>query len=197
MSMGNLENDARLLELAEQIATAAHMGQADKVGQDYVEHPRRVAHNVLGVPHDPMQTSLAQLQCVAWLHDVIEDGPANGYSLDLADWRNFGFTEDTIEAVQVLTYRKPQFEPGISPIERAALKKQSKLEYYLRIATHPIARPVKLADLADNCNLQRQEALKASGAHHDPDKYPLALATIGLTRSEWEWFNETIKKQVA
>ena len=196
MTMGNPEQDARLIELAEQIANGAHMGQTDKTGNNYVEHPRRVAENVLGVPHDPMQTNLAQLQCVAWLHDVIEDGPANGYMLDLDDWRRFGFTEDTIEAVQVLSYHKPKFEEGISAIERAALEKQSKLDYYLRIAMHPIARPVKLADLADNCNLQRQESLKASGVHHDPDKYPLALATIGLTPTEWAWFNECIKKQV-
>ena len=196
MIPANIEENMRTLALAEQIATVAHKGQTDKIGHDYIDHPRRVVENTVTVPHNPMGTHMAQLMMVAWLHDVLEDGPDNGYHPNLQDWRDAGITEDTIEAVQLLTYRKPRLAPGLDTLQRAALIKQSKIDYYLRLAANHIARPVKLADLADNCNLQRQEALKASGAHHDPDKYPFALSIIDPTPEEWEWFNETIKKQV-
>ena len=191
--MGRIQH---LIDVAKEIATDAHRGQTDKSGHDYITHPLRVAENAMTVPHDPMMTHVAQLYCAALLHDVIEDGPDNGYKVDLRAWRDAGFGEDTIEAVQLLSYRKPRFEPGLSPIQRAALIKQSKIDYYLRIANHHIARPVKLADLADNCNLQRQEELKSKGAHFDPEKYPLALAVIDPTPEEWEWFNNRIKEQV-
>ena len=193
---GDLEKELRLIQVAEQIAIDAHRGQTDKTGHDYISHPRRVAENTITVPFEPMMTFAAQLHWVALLHDVLEDGPANGYHPNLDEWRAAGFGEDTIEAVQLLSYKKPRLEPGLSAIERAARIKQSKVDYYLRIANHHIARPVKLADLADNCNLQRQAELKVSGAHHDPDKYPLALAIIDPTPAEWEWFNNAIKKQV-
>jgi len=197
MIPANIEEDMRKLEIAQQIAALAHTGQTDKTGHDYIDHPRRVAENTMTVPHNPMGTHMAQLMTVAWLHDVLEDGPANGYTPQLDEWRAAGFSEDTIEAVQLLTYRKPHIAPGTSQLQSDAIIKQSKIDYYLRIADNHIARPVKLADLADNCNLQRQAELVASGAHHDPDKYPFALSIIDPTPEEWMWFNEAIKKQVS
>ncbi|EIC29586.1 MULTISPECIES: HD domain-containing protein [Methylomicrobium] len=70
----------------------------------------------------------------AILHDVVED---TGISFeDLADEN---FPAEVIEAVRALTK-----EPGESRIEAAE-----------RAVRNPIARAVKLADVADNMNLSR------------------------------------------
>jgi guanosine-3',5'-bis(diphosphate) 3'-pyrophosphohydrolase len=70
----------------------------------------------------------------AILHDVVED---SGISIeDLADEN---FPEEVIEAVRALTK-----EPGESRIDAAK-----------RAVRNPIARVVKLADVADNMNLSR------------------------------------------
>jgi guanosine-3',5'-bis(diphosphate) 3'-pyrophosphohydrolase len=70
----------------------------------------------------------------AILHDVVED---SGISIeDLADEN---FPPEVIEAVRALTK-----EPGESRIEAAK-----------RAVRNPIARAVKLADVADNMNLSR------------------------------------------
>lgn len=74
---------------------------------------------------------------VAWLHDTVED---TGYTGDMM--RADGFDEQAIEAVLLLTH-KPH-EPY--------------MEYVRRLAANPIARQVKLADLADNMNIDRLPA---------------------------------------
>lgn len=55
--------DASQVLIARAIATIAHRGQTDQLGEAYVDHPRRVADRLT----DPLE------QAVAWLHDVIED----------------------------------------------------------------------------------------------------------------------------
>jgi len=72
---------------------------------------------------------------VAVLHDVLEDT-----RVTLADLRNAGYSEQVCAAVDCLTRRKD--ETYESMIER--------------VATNPLARQVKLADLADNLDLKRQ-----------------------------------------
>ena len=52
-----------LLKKAEEIATAAHKGQYDRCGVEYINHPRTVASYV----DEP------KLKIIAWLHDTIED----------------------------------------------------------------------------------------------------------------------------
>lgn len=52
-----------IVEIAERIARWAHAGQTDKQGQDYIDHPARVAAAVEG----------DVAKAVAWLHDVVED----------------------------------------------------------------------------------------------------------------------------
>ncbi len=70
----------------------------------------------------------------AVLHDVVEDTPVT-----LEDLRAEGFPREVIDAVQALTKTKGE----------------SRLAAARRAAVNPVARTVKLADLADNMDLSR------------------------------------------
>lgn len=75
-----------------------------------------------------------QERIVAVLHDVVEDT-----AVTLADLRNEGFSEAVVGAIDSLTKREGETYQAF--IERAA--------------RDPIARRVKLADLAENSDLSR------------------------------------------
>lgn len=77
-----------LLKIAEEIATKAHKGQYDKVGVEYINHPRTVASMC-----DSTETKI-----VGWLHDVVED---TDFTLD--DLRTAGFPENILEALRCVT----------------------------------------------------------------------------------------------
>lgn len=77
-------------------------------------------------------------QIAAVLHDVVEDST---YTLD--DLRTEGFSAAVIEIVDLLTHRD----------------KDSYEHYIERIRTNPVARRVKLADLADNMDIKRLDQL--------------------------------------
>lgn len=79
---------------------------------------------------------------VAWLHDTMED---TGYTADMM--REDGFSEDVIKAVALLTH-KPH-EPY--------------MDYIRRLAPDPVARRVKLADLADNMDESRLPVTERNG----------------------------------
>jgi len=112
--------------LAADIASRAHAGQYDKAGQPYIEHVRRVATYVN--PTDPHAVA------TAWLHDTLEDSP-----ITAAELAAEGIPTQVIEAVELLTRSHDQ--PSTT--------------YYARIRAHPLARQVKLADLADNSDPHR------------------------------------------
>jgi (p)ppGpp synthase/HD superfamily hydrolase len=82
---------------------------------------------MLRLPHD-------EERIAAVLHDVVEDT-----AITLADLRNEGFSEAVLIAVDSLTKREGETYQAF--IERAA--------------RDPIARRVKLADLAENSDLSR------------------------------------------
>lgn len=71
---------------------------------------------------------------VALLHDVVEDS-----SYTFEDLESMGFSERILTAVKLLTR-----EPGVP-----------YMEYIAKIKENPIARTVKLADLAHNSDLSR------------------------------------------
>ncbi len=74
----------------------------------------------------------------AVLHDVVEDTP---YTCD--DLRQLGFSESLVETVDKLTRRSDEtYEAFIQ-----------------RLQNDPIARDVKLADLADNMDIRRLDKL--------------------------------------
>ena len=113
------------LERAIAIAAEAHAGQFDKAGAPYVLHPLRMMLRLLSNDQ----------RIVAVLHDVCEDCP--GWTLDRL--RSEGFPDHVIEALRSVT--KCDGENYEAFVRRAA--------------ANPIGRPVKLADLYDNCDLAR------------------------------------------
>lgn len=75
-----------------------------------------------------------EAKTVAVLHDIIEDTP-----LTAKDLRARGFSETVVKAVAALTRAHGE----------------SRAEAARRVAKNPLARMVKLADLAENMNLAR------------------------------------------
>jgi len=110
----------RQLETALHIATKKHMGQVDKQGVPYIEHPKRVAASL----EDP------GLKVVALLHDTIEDTDCTREEL-----LHSGISEYYVDMVCSLTHAKN--EPYLDYIRR--------LKHYC-----PHVIPVKLADIHDN-----------------------------------------------
>lgn len=73
------------------IAKKAHMGQFDKAGKPYINHPLHVAEQMAD------ETTTA----VALLHDVVEDSE---YTLE--DLTNAGFDAQITDALRLLTHNK-------------------------------------------------------------------------------------------
>ncbi len=159
--------------IAQEIAIEAHKSQLDKLGYAYIGHPRRVARNAQTVPIADGMTREAVI-AAAWLHDVIEDSPNTKEDLIAK-----GIPADVAEAVELVS------DP----------KTDDKDQYYANIAKHPLARAVKLADIADNSNRVRTQWLVESGVKFNHDKYPNALAALNLTKEEKDWFDEQVLLQ--
>ena len=80
-----------------------------------------------------------ELTCtVALLHDVVEDT-----AMTLDDLRAEGFPEEVLTALALLTHDKDV----------------PYLEYVAKVAQNPLARAVKLADLAHNADLSRLDTV--------------------------------------
>ena len=112
------------LDTALKIAVEAHTGQVDKVGQPYILHVLRVMSKV-ATPEEMM---------VAVLHDVVEDT-----DITINNLREFGFSDEVIDAVDVITKRDGDNYDN----------------YLARVSANVIARQVKLADLEDNMDFRR------------------------------------------
>lgn len=108
------------------LATNAHAGQFDRGGTPYIMHPLKVMHY--------LKSDDEELQCVALLHDVIEDTKTTWQDL-----RDIGCTERVLEAVSALTKM-----PG-----------QSYDEYKERVFANEDAMRVKTADLRHNTDIRR------------------------------------------
>ena len=93
-----------LYDKAVQIATRAHAGQYDKVGEDYILHPLRVAE----------RCESPKAKIVALLHDTIEDTDVTEEYLSQQ-----GFPSDIVDAVLSVTRREG--EDYETFIHRAAL----------------------------------------------------------------------------
>ena len=77
----------KLYELALQISQKAHEGQFDKGGNDYIQHPLRVADSL-----DDLEQKI-----VALLHDVIEDS-----KISIDQLINYGFTNRIVNSIKIL-----------------------------------------------------------------------------------------------
>lgn len=106
-----------------------HGDQKRRGGEPYTTHLERVASSLAGYGESVL--------CVAWLHDIFEDTECTGPMLR-AD-----FPDEVVGAVVMLT-------------------RSDKDDYnrYIRgVATDPIARIVKIADMLDNlCDTPTQSA---------------------------------------
>ncbi len=117
---------SQTLEDAIQLAVDAHRGVLDKGGQPYILHPLRLM----------VQMETAEDRIVAVLHDVVEDTDRR-----IDDLANLGYPPAIVQAVDALTRRKAEGETYEDFIER--------------LRPNPVARHVKLADLADNMDIRR------------------------------------------
>lgn len=124
MKRGTMLNSAILL------AVQAHAGQYDKGGNPYVLHVLKVMHYT--------KTQDEELQCIAVLHDVVEDSNVTWWDL-----REQGMSERVINAVRALTKI-----PG-----------QGYDEYREGVFANVDAMIVKLADLRHNTDIRRLKGI--------------------------------------
>ena len=94
--------------------------------------------------------------CVALLHDVVEDTDVTLEQLDAI------FPQEVINAVALMTHSKD--EPY--------------LEYVARVATNPISRKVKLADLRHNSDQTRMPEADPAKLAYFQEKYRKAFEIL-------------------
>ena len=149
------ETSARLL------ATFAHLGQTDKAGKAYIEHPSRVVEHLVASTRyrhlTPEQRDWAVQ--AAWLHDVLEDTPVT-----LTMLRAFGVPLPVVNTVWALTRKHGQ----------------SPEDYYAEVARSEVAVAVKAADIADNSHPARLALLPEKDSARLHRKYTKARALLGL-----------------
>jgi (p)ppGpp synthase/HD superfamily hydrolase len=132
-----------LIKQCLKIASDAHATQVDKAKITYLLHPIMVS--LMVETHDRSvlkrwgsslnEQDWINAQCVALLHDVLEDTPVT-YE-DLRDRHHLPL--EICEAVLMMT----------------KLDHEDYDDYLKRVKTNPLSRVVKLADLLDNANLDR------------------------------------------
>ena len=146
----NEDMSSGIVAIADAIAVEAHAGQSDKLGNDYINHPRSVAGRV----DQEVEAAIA----LALLHDVVEDSDVTPE--DLAER---GIPANVIAAVELLTRRR-NVPDG---------------DYYEAIAKDPVALQVKLADLADNTDPARFGMLDEATQRKLITKYTKAYRALG------------------
>lgn len=133
------------LRKALEVAIKAHFGQRDKSGEPYIMHPLTVVEYIEMPDKD--------LAVIGLLHDVVEDS-----DVTIEDLIAKGFSENVIEAVDVLTRR---IEDPYS-------------EYILKVKKNPFAVEVKKADLKHNMDPNRAYTI----SENLMKKYEKALAVL-------------------
>jgi (p)ppGpp synthase/HD superfamily hydrolase len=119
--------DVNLLEKSIDFALKVHAGQEDRYGRPYILHPLTVM----------LQMDTAEEMMAAVLHDAIEDSDTS-----LEELRRLGLPDEVVRAVSLLTHNKDR---------------NSYDEYVRQLKPNPIARKVKLADLAHNMDIRRMD----------------------------------------
>lgn len=119
--------DGTMQQRAHAFAEFAHEGQLDKYGQEYIQHPVRVANNVDRKFNNPILTS------IAFMHDVIEEG--NLATSDLMPY----FPDVVWKCVDILTRRKSL----------------GRDDYIKLVGENFLACQIKLVDLEDNMDESR------------------------------------------
>ena len=114
---------------AMEICFETHKKQVDKSGIPYVFHPFHLAE----------QMTDEETTIVALLHDVVEDSDITFEYLE-----NEGFDKAIIDAIKLLTHKD---------------KTVKYHDYVRKIKDNPIAKAVKLADLAHNSDITRLDVV--------------------------------------
>ena len=130
-----------LLKKAEEIATAAHKGQFDRCGVEYINHPRTVASYV----DNPKE------KIIAWLHDTIEDTDITD-----ADLRPV-FGDEITDIVVILT--KHPDEDYFDYIKRV-MDNPTAIKVKLADLTHNM-QPDRIKHPSDMDNERRKKYQKA------------------------------------
>ncbi len=152
--MNQLEKEQQIkhLQLKSQclaIATFAHQNQVDKAHQPYLLHPLFVSQALSQAPYRSVlkrfvpllsETEKIEAQCVALLHDVIEDSPVTYDDLIQRDHLPLVIAD----AVYILT----------------KIKDEPYNLYLARVKENKLARIVKLSDLLHNSDLSRLPRIK-------------------------------------
>lgn len=136
----NTDRLSRMVEKAKVFAKVAHRGQVTKRGEDYfLCHVQPVVSQFSITDYKHLGGDFATLnrpevallpeykigQCVAYLHDVVEDT-----DVTIEDLAAMGFPPTVWAAVRAITMRRSE----------------TRQEYMLRATGHRIARVVKIAD---------------------------------------------------
>lgn len=108
-----------------EIARSAHAGQKRWDGEDYIQHPIRIAEAFSDVPENDV------IRQAALLHDSVEDNPAYTFERLI----ELGVSLDVVTVVKALTHKV----------------EETYAEYLERLAKNPVALEIKLADIKDNC----------------------------------------------
>lgn len=126
-------------EHAYEVMELAHRGQVDKGGKHYFLHPFRVSQetkNHFTWKHTDFDKFIAE--CVALLHDVIEDS-----NITADDLVHEGFEHAIVNRVVRMTRKEDE----------------SYMDYIKRIGEDNICRIVKMCDLKDNMDITRLEKI--------------------------------------
>lgn len=115
-----------MLDAALLFAITAHRGQFDKGDRPYILHPLTVMYK--------LKSDDEELECIALLHDCIEDTEATYESL-----RMIGMTERVIAGIDALTKRRGE----------------TYEEYKERVKSNYDAVRVKKSDLRHNSDIRR------------------------------------------
>ena len=131
----------------------AHHGQLDYNGIPYIFHPLHLA--------EQMDEEIAC--CAALLHDVVEDTPVTLEELAQE------FPPEVVEVVRLLTHE-----------DTAESNNRDYFSYLLPIKAHPIAKRVKLADIAHNADQSRCVGSSLTGEQltYWKQKYQKALEIL-------------------
>jgi hypothetical protein len=173
------------------IADMVHAAQFDKAQNPYIGHPRRVsffASLMLSELNERFSAAEAEVAVqAAWLHDVLEDSGTNGFpqifSDDLIGW---GVSQEVVEIVELLSKND----------SATKVDEPSEDPYYVAIKSNKLARLVKIADLADNCNKQRVAVLKTKGVKDKVPYYAKAIEFLNLDPKERDMFDSRVDMDV-
>lgn len=154
-------NPVPTLESTRQLAAYFHRDQTESSGAPYINHPVRVAQNLIKLrdilPNSRKNLVNENTLMAALLHDVLEDcyiDEAQTRKVNADDLRGWGYNEEVIAMVQLVT--KPEGE-RLSYDEKITL---------LIAAQNQGAMLIKLADNMDNSHPLRQLEL----AQKEPER---------------------------